>query len=682
MKRIVWVLVLLLFLVACSDDEEKQVSPNERFSDFIALWSEQKFEQMYEMFSEETKETVSKEESVERYTKIYGDLNIENIHITFDEVSEEKLEQLEELEEENPTVKIPFQLEMDSFAGEISFEYEAELVQAPVSDEEDAELSWFVNWDSGFIHPELKDGGTIGVEIIEPKRGEILDRNQMPLAINDKVYEIGIKPGDLEYPEQAKQQIADLLGIKKEKVDEALSAAWVEDHLFVPVGTILPSDEETYQKLMAIPGVQRKEITGRIYPGGEATSHLVGYIGDITAEFLEETESDEYTPNDKVGRRGLELLFEEQLKGKRGAKIYVNKEDGEQVTIAENPVENGETIQLTIDINLQEKIYEAYGDDAGTTVAIDPKTGETLAIVSAPAFDPNEILYGTSGNVWSELENDERLPLINRFAATFAPGSVVKPITAAAGINAGTLDPEDGIEIDGLHWSNGESWGNYQVARVSLSDGPVDLKDAIVRSDNIYFAMQAVEMGNKTFVEEMEKLGFAEDIPFEYPLTKSKLSNSGTLDDEILLANSSYGQGELEMTALHLATAYTMFLNEGNMLKPTLLLSEETGQIWKENAMPKDEAERMNEILRAVVTDGTARVAEQEADVPLAGKTGTAELKLTRDSEGSVNSWFVAYPYESQDILIAMMIEETEDKESGYAVEKTAEIINYYVDKE
>ena len=675
MKRafILFLLLIPLFLVACSEDE--QVSPNERFNDFTSYWNEQQFEDMYDMFSMETKDNITTEASVERYKKIYEDLNIDNVQVSFSELSEEELKKI--YEEEQTTTTLPFTLEMDSLAGPIQFDYEATLILEPVSNEEDAALEWNVNWDPGFIHPELKDGGEINIRPILPERGEILDRNQMPLAMNDKLYQIGIVPEDLgDNAEQSKEQIASILNISKDKIDSTLNAGWVEDHLFVPITTILPSNEEVYNQLMNIPGVQPREVYERIYPGDEATAHLVGYIGDITAEFLEKTESNEYGPNDKVGKRGIEQLYEEKLKGKKGMEISIQKENDEVVTIAEKPVENGETITLTIDINIQEKIYDSFEDDAGTAAAIHPKTGETLALVSAPAFDPNEILYGTSSNIWGKLEDNEQNPLVNRSSATFAPGSVLKPITASVGLNHGTLDPNEGFTIEGLKWSNGEGWGDYEVTRVSLSNGPVDLKDALVRSDNIYFAMQAVKMKSDAFIEGFQDFGFESDFPYEYPIEPSTISADGKLDDEVLLANSSYGQGQLEMSAIHLASAYTTFLNEGNMIKPTLLSSEETGQIWKENLISTEHANMIANILRAVITDGTGKRAEEESNVPIAGKTGTVELKLTTDAEGSENSWFVAYPHESQDILITMLVEETEDKESGLAIAKFVEVIN------
>ncbi len=670
--RILTLLSIILLLTACSKVE--QANPNEQFNEFVSYWENQKFKQMYDMFSKETKENISAEDSVERYEKIYEDLNIENVQISFTEFTEEELKTLKD--EEQTTASIPFTVEMDSNAGPISFDYEAAIEKAPVNEEEDAEQSWYINWDPGFIHPELKDGGEIRIESIPPVRGEILDRNQMPLALNDKLYEIGIMPGELENKEQAIQQIANILNINKDTIETALNAGWVEDHLFVPITTILPSNETVYNQLMSIPGVQRKEENGRIYPGGEATAHLVGYIGDITEEFLEETDSDEYGPNDKVGKRGIEKQFEKKLKGKKGMKVSITKENDGEVVIAEKPVEDGENITLTIDINTQEKVYDSFGEDSGTAAAIHPKTGETLALVSAPAFDPNELLYGTSKNIWGKLEENEQNPLLNRFSATFAPGSVLKPITAAVGIKNGTLDPNEEHTIEGMKWGNGEGWGDYKVTRVSPSNGPVDLRDALERSDNIYFAMEAVKMKSKAFIEGFEAFGFGEDFPYEYPITTSTISADGKLDDEVLLANSSYGQGQLEMSAIHLAAAYTTFLNEGNMLKPILLTSEETEQIWKENLLSEEDADLIDDMLRSVVKNGTGKRAEKEANVPIAGKTGTVELKLSADTNGAINSWFVGYPHESQDILIALLVEETQNKDRTIATGKFVEIIN------
>ena len=657
--------ILIVFLGACSAKDE--ATPNERFDTFVKQWNELKFEKMYDMFASEAKNTYAKEDSIDRYGKIYEDLNISDLKINFEKLNEEDLEAAMDSGE----ATIPFTAEMESLAGPITFDYEATLIQEGEKDDK----NWFVEWDPGFLFPEIKDGGEISVKPESPERGDILDRNQMPLAINDTVYEIGVVPEKLgDNPKQAKKKIADLLQLSTEQIDSAIDADWVEPDLFVPLKKVPKTNESLLDKLWKVDGVTGKEATGRIYPEDKAAAQLVGYVGQINAEELEKQDPGMYSANDIIGKRGLEQLYEKELKGEPGAKIIVSKDDDE-IVLAEKPVKDGENITVTIDVNIQEKIYKSYDGDTGTAAAIDPKSGETLALVSSPSFDPNEILYGTTPNMWEKLQDDEKQPLLNRFKATFAPGSALKPITAAIGLENGTIKPDEGIKINGLTWSNGKGWGDYKVRRVSESSDPVDLYDALIRSDNIYFAMQAVNMGSDAFVSGMEHFGFGEKLPYEYPITASNVSSDGKISDEVLLANSSYGQGQLEMSSLHLALAYTPFLNDGNMVKPTLLTSEKTGEIWQKDLISSENADIIKKALKDVVEKGTAKKAKKD-DLSISGKTGTAELKLTGGESGKENGWFVGYPTDDQDILIAMMVEGTEDKGgSTYTAKKVTDIL-------
>lgn len=653
-------LIFITILSACTSND---ISPNDQFEMYVNEWSEEEFANMYEMLASDSKQQYASEDFVDRYQKIYQDLGISELTVEFEPLTDKALRKAEK----EGSATIPFTVELQSIAGPISFNYEATLVEEEVDDDE----AWFISWDSGYIFPELKDGGNIAIQTTQPSRGEILDRNKMPLALNDTVREIGIVPGELgDNPDENKERVADLLNLSVEEIDNKLNAGWVEPDLFVPLTTVLPSNTQLLEQLGMIEGVKGNEVTGRVYPLGEITAHLTGYVGQITAEEFEEADPGKYTANDVIGKRGLESLFEEQLRGEAGAKIYIRKEDEDDIILAEKEVKNGENIQLTIDVNIQEKIYESYNGDAGTAAAINPKTGETLALISSPGYDPNELLYSTDANKWSRLEDDPKTPLINRFNATYAPGSVIKPVTAAVGLSNGTIKPDEGLNINGLTWSNGEGWGDYKVRRVSEGSGPVDLADAMIRSDNIYFAMQAVDMGSEAYIEGLKQFGLDEELPYAYPVTISTISSDGKLDNEVLLANTSYGQGEIQFSSLHMALTYTPFLNEGHLLKPTLLLEEESGQIWRENIISEEQAELMQEILRDVVTDGTAKNA-READFPISGKTGTAELKLSSDSSGAENGWFVGYPTDDQDILIAMMVENTESKGgSSYTVDK------------
>lgn len=654
-------MILIIFITACSSND---IKPTEKMDAFVNHWNEENFTAMYDMLSKETTETYPTEQFIDRYEKIYKDLNITNLKVTYEAISEEELE--EAMNEGVAT--FPIVVEMESIAGPIQFNYEATLIQEGEKEEKD----WFVQWDSGFIFPEMKDGGEINIRSELPSRGEILDRNKMPLALNDIAYEIGIVPeklGTNANAEQVKQKVAQLLNMSIQSIDSALNADWVKPDLFVPLKKVPKTQENTLSQLWELDSIMGREATGRIYPLGEAAAHLIGYVGQITAEELEEQEPGTYRPNDAIGKSGLEKLYESRLKGTKGTKIVVTKEGEDEIVIAEIPVQNGENISLTIDANIQEEIFNSYGEDSGTAAAIDPKTGEALALVSSPAFNPNEMVYGITQTQWDKLQNDPRKPLINRFTSTYAPGSVIKPISAAIGIENGTLKPNEGLEINGLTWSNGKGWGDYEVRRVSSSSKPVDLTDALFRSDNIYFAMQAVKMGASEFEEGLKQFGFEEDFPFEYAYTKSTISSTGKLEDEVAVANTSYGQAEVEMSALHLAIAYTTFLNNGNMLKPTLVISEETSQIWHENLLTPDQANLMQDILRGVVEKGTAKAAQIEG-YPISGKTGTAELKLSNDQSGRENGWFVGYPTVEQDILIAMMMENVQDKGASSYVAK------------
>ena len=673
MKRITKILILIfiLFLSACSKDEDGIPTPTDFLNTFINHWEKEQFQNMYDMVTEESKDKYPTDQFIDRYEKIYKDLNIENISITFNELTEEQMEKA--LEE--GTVTLPINVEMDSIADEITFRYDITLKQGQVDedeDEENHEVLWEIEWDPGFIFPPLREGGEIALRTTEPKRGEILDRNKMPLAINDVVYEIGIVPGELgDHAEQEKQQIAEALNISVEAIDRELSASWVQPDLFVPIKKVPKTREDILAKLRNIPSIRSQEVTGRVYPLGEAAAHLTGYVGAITAEELEKQEAGTYSANDLIGKRGLEQLFEKRLKGERGIRIVVVNE-GKEFVLAEKPAKDGEVISLTIDVNIQKEVFDSYEKEAGTAAVIHPQTGETLALVSSPAFDPNELLYGISQRDWDRLLEDPQTPLVNRFTATFAPGSVIKPITAAIGLQKGHFDLDEKIEIKGLTWAK-DNWKDFEIRRVSESKGPVDLENALIRSDNIYFAMKAIDMGAEDFIKGLKEFGFEEDFPFAYPFVPSTISSTGNFANEVQVANTSYGQAEIEMSALHLATAYTPILNEGNMLKPVLELSEKTGEVWKEDLISAEHATFLNESLRKVVSEGTAQVINDEK-FPISGKTGTVELKLSQDDQdGKLNGWFIGYPTKEEDLLISMMVEDVEG--SREVVEKVAELL-------
>lgn len=672
MKKYLLILVIVFsttLLASCTSNEK--VNPYDVLETYVDLWESFEFVEMYDMLSNTSKENYGTEDYIDRYEKIYKDLKIKDLDITITS---------EEFDSDEQLVNFPIDVKMNSIAGPIQFSTEVEL-QYNYDEENDTE-HWLINWDPGLIFPELADGGSIKIERIKPKRGEIVDRNNMPLAINDIAYEVGVVPSYFVNKETEINQIANLLNMSQNTITKEIEADWVQSDHFVPLKVVPKSDESTLLQLKNIPSIVTRETTGRMYPSSEASAHLIGYIGKITSEELKELDQEQYDENDLIGKRGLEKLYETQLKGEEGVQISVIKEDekGDQLAsiLAEKPVNDGENIQVTIDVNLQEQLYEKYENNIkGAAAAINPKTGEILALVSSPSFDPIKLTYGISQSSWDELMNDARQPFVNRFSATYAPGSVIKPVIGMIGLRNGSITNNEEIKIEGLTWKK-DNWKDFHITRVSSTDKPVTLGDALIRSDNIYFAMKAVEMGDKELTNGLKDLGFAEKLPIDLPFSASQISNNQHLQDEVLRANTGYGQGEIEVNVLHMALLYSPFINDGNMVKPVLLMSDPKGETWKKNLINEENRNKMNEYLRKVVTEGTATVIKNE-DIKMAGKTGTAELKLTKDSKGHENGWFVGYPIDEDDILIAMIMEEVEGMgTSSFVAKNVTEVIKNY----
>src|SRR5699024_4649683 len=273
----------------------------------------------------ETKKHYDKSQFVDRYEKIYNDLHIESVQIDVDKMTEDEQKQAVE----NGEASFNISVAMESIGGPISFT--EILTLRAETDEKEESTKWLFDWSPALIFPELADGGKIRVETVKAKRGDILDRNKMPLAINDIAYEIGVVPSKFNNEEVEKEHIARLLHITVEAIDDKLSQPWVQDDHFVPLKTIASTDEATLNELLTIPSVTYTETEGRTYPSGAPASHLTGYIGPITEEELEKHRKKGYKDGDFIGKRGLEQLFEDTLRGEDGVKIIVDieNEDGE-----------------------------------------------------------------------------------------------------------------------------------------------------------------------------------------------------------------------------------------------------------------------------------------------------------------------------------------------------------------
>ncbi|MGE7875981.1 penicillin-binding transpeptidase domain-containing protein [Peribacillus muralis] len=644
-------LMSVLFLAGCSDEP----SPEERFAAYTKLWNKQDFTKMYEYLSPETKKEISADEFAKRYEKIYKGIEVDRLKVDYKQPKEE------EKHKDGEKVNLAYTVDLSTVAGPVSSEHQATLVKEGEGDEE----NWYIKWNESYIFPQLKAGEKISVQSYPAVRGEIVDRNERGLAMNGTVSEVGIVPEKMANETETVKKVAGMLNMSTDELNKKLKQSWVKPGYFVPIKKMSSDNIAALEKLLAIPGVSVNNTEARIYPYKEATAHLIGYVGEASAEDLEKLQGKGYTASDVIGKRGLEEVLEGRLKGKPGGKIYIKTEAGEEKVIAEKPAEEGETITLTIDAELQKDIFEQYKNEVGSATALEPKTGETLALVSSPSFDPNKYIFGITKEEQKALEEDSRKPLLNRFSSTFAPGSTIKALTAAIALKNG-VDPNEAISIHGKTWAK-STWKDHSITRVSDPGVAIDMEKALIYSDNIYFAQKALGLGKEKFTSGLKAFGFDEPLKYDYPI---KASSIGKIDSEGRLADAGYGQAQVQMSTLHLAMTYSAFLNEGNIVRPTLLTGDKKEkEIWKKNAITAEQANTITKMLTQVVEHpkGSGH-GVNDLGIKIAAKTGTAEIKASKNSDGTENGWFVAMDTENPELLMAWMVEDVKGRGGSHVV--------------
>ena len=685
-SRLLWIAIAVIGMAAITvavcvagmfKKEDVWKTPEELLVEYMNHIPAQEYEQMYAMLHIEASGNVSQEDFIKRNSAIYEGIEIQNMAVEIIAYDEEQL-------------TVTYQTSFDTVAGEISFEKSAFFLEG--------EDGYKLVWDNSLIFPNLASTDKVRVSTTQANRGEILDRNGRVLAGKGTASSVGIVPGKLENREEAIAKIAELLETTSEVIEKKLSAQWVKDDSFVPIKTIprveeiellkvepdedVLKEKERHESLLAIPGVMISDVEVREYPLGEAAAHLVGYVQSVTAEDLEEHAGVGYTANSVIGRSGMEGLFEKELKGQNGCRIYiVNSEGKEKEELACILVQHGQDIKLTIDASLQIALYEQFQEDKSCSVAMNPYTGEVLALVSTPSYDNNDFIMGLSSEQWTALNDDEDKPMYNRFRQVWCPGSTFKPVTAAVGLESGAIDPNEDYGNVGLSWQKDASWGSYYVTTLHAYE-PVILENALIYSDNIYFAKAALKIGYEEMESSLTQLGFNAELPFEIKMAKSQYSNSESIETEIQLADSGYGQGQVLVNPLHLACIYSAFCNEGNIIKPYLVYQNEvSAEYWISGAFSSETASRVLEGTKKVVNDshGTGYAAHRD-DIVLAGKTGTAEIKASKDdTSGTELGWFAVFTAEEtveRPILIISMVEDVKGRGgSGYVVKKDSLVL-------
>ena len=512
-----------------------------------------------------------------------------------------------------------------------------------------------------FRHEELAtqaENNRIAVVPIVPNRGLIVDRNGIVLATNYSAYTLEITPSQLRGGSAALDAVVDELGLMldiaprdrrrfKRLLDES------KNFESLPIRTKL--SEEEVARFMAqrfrFPGVDVKARLFRQYPLGEVGSHLLGYIGRINVaekkviDDWPEEEAGNYKGTEYIGKLGLEQSYERELHGSTGFEEVETSAGGRAVRrLSSNPATPGNKLMLSIDIRLQALVEDMFGERRGALVAIDPRSGEVLALVSKPTFDPNLFVDGIDSDSWRELNESIDKPLLNRaLRGTYPPGSTFKPFMAMAALNTGKRAASTVI-----HDSGNYHFGNHTFrSHGDIGLGAVDMVRSIVKSSNVYYYSLANELGVDLMHQQLSPFSFGRrtgiDVEGELtgllPSTEWKRRTYKTPEQQRWYAGETIslgiGQGYNSFTMLQLASATATLVSGGQRFKPRLVREVQdvvTGEVRRVahdalEALPlnPEHVDLIKRALYGVTQEGTSTRVFAGASYQSGGKTGTAQ---------------------------------------------------------
>ena len=506
-----------------------------------------------------------------------------------------------------------------------------------------------------FRHDDLleqADNNRITAVPVVPNRGLILDRNGVVVATNYSAYTLEITPSKVANLDQVIEDLSRLIEVHprdKKRLKKLLEESKGLDSL--PLRTRL-TDEEVAKfsaQRFRFPGVEVKARLYRNYPYGETASHVIGYIGRINQadkEKLEESEDDgNYRGTDYMGKLGVEQSFEKKLHGITGVEDLETSAGGRAVRkLASSPATPGDTIMLSIDMKLQKLIEDMFGGRRGAVVALDPKSGEVLAFVSKPTFDPNLFVEGIDSESWKELSESVDKPLLNRaLRGTYPPGSTYKPFMAMAALQSGKRSASAVINDAGTWTFGGHTFRSHGDGGL----GAVDMYRSIVKSSNVYYYSLANELGVDAMHDFMKPLGFGQltgiDVNGEVrgvlPSTDWKRNAYKRPEQKKWYAGETIslgiGQGYNTFTMLQLAQATATLVNGGMKYKPKIVIATQDAVTRTKQAIASTAPENLGfspenvAVIRnamvGVTQEGTSVRSFAGAGYVSGGKTGTAQ---------------------------------------------------------
>ena len=537
-----------------------------------------------------------------------------------------------------------------------------------------ARLIWMQVY-KGADYQELARLNSVRTVPSRAPRGMIFDRNLRPLVANSPAISVGITLADLpRKPEEALavlNEVARLLKLDPLEVEKKVKRQ--QQRPFAPARLAADVDRGLIAKLRdrqgQLPGLTVWEDSKRSYSESLA-AHVLGYVGEISDKQLDRLKTEGYHPNDWLGQAGIESRYDSTLKGKDGGKeVRINARGKELGLLAEFPSQPGENLVLTLDAGLQQVAEEALGQEAGAVVAIDPRNGEVLALVSKPDYLLSTFAGKVKAKEWLALLNDERRPMNNRAVqGLYPPGSVFKVVTAIASLQEQAIAPDEKLSCFGIFWIS--TWP-YRCWK-EVGHGSIAIEQAITESCDIFFYQLGLKLKVEALARWTRNFGFGSvsgiDLPGEaagvVPDPAWKQNHEGLAWYPGNTVMMSIGQGYLLATPLQLAQMVSAVANGGTLVQPHLLkrvTSPEGDTISEPSYPPQRQLGLDPEVLHLVQRGMEGAVSSRKgtawrarvAGLSVAGKTGTAQ-----NPHGEDHAAFVCFaPVESPQIAIAIIVE-------------------------
>ncbi|MEH1944595.1 MAG: penicillin-binding protein 2 [Nostoc sp.] len=540
----------------------------------------------------------------------------------------------------------------------------------------------------GASHRKRAESNRIRMIPKQPERGNIFDRNGKLLASTRYPRSVYLWPMAHTKPAWSVVgvRLSQILDVPQEEIEKKLEEAGANSSSLIRIARNLNEAQITalkeYQTELKDVEIHTEAV--RYYPHGKELAHVLGYTRELTADQLKEKKQEGYRLGDVIGQMGVEKAYEKSLRGEWGGQqVEVDGAGRPLRVLGEKQAKAGHDLHLTIDLDMQKTAEKALGDRDGAIVALDPKNGAVLAMVSHPTFDPNIFSkQKLTQKDWEFVQGADH-PLVNRALSAFPPASTFKIVTTTAGLESGKFSPSTVLQTYGSLSFGGTRFGEWNHAGF----GPLGFVGALQWSSDTFFYQIGRGVGGPTLIEWTRKYGFGKKTGFEFANEEAK----GLVPDEAWKQktwkipwtvgdsiNMSIGQGALQTTPLQVAIMFAVPANGGYRVQPHLLKDNEQAKSWRSSLnMKPTTISVLRQGLRKVVAEGTGKALKQPTVPAVAGKSGTAEAWKGRVKQN--HAWFGAYaPAEQPEVLIVAFAEHSGGGGGSIAAPMILQIMEEY----